>query len=119
MRGIQEEGGAFLLFTASPDLSTEAKGGRKGEPGQGGPASSGISTASRHSLTRSRYSPVRVSTRTRSPTLTKKGTCTDKPVSSRAGLEEPETVSPRRLGDVSTTASSTALGSSTAMGRSS
>ena len=58
------------------------------------------------------YLPLRVSTSTRSPTLTNSGTCTVAPVSSVAGLlPPPEAVSPRTPGSVSVTSRSTALGS--------
>ena len=45
--------------------------------------------------TRVRYSPVRVSTRMVSPTLTKFGHCTSKPVSTLTFLVTPVAVSPR------------------------
>src|SRR5829696_2564122 len=60
-----------------------------------------------------RYSLERVSTRTRSPTLTKSGTCTTTPVSSVAGLLPPVAVSPLRPGSVSATSRSTCAGGST------
>src|SRR5712692_7868314 len=71
----------------------------------------------RSHLTRSRYAPVRVSTRIRSPTDTNNGTCTVAPVSNVAGFDPPLTVSPRMPGVVAVTVSSTALGSSTPIGR--
>src|SRR5206468_4219055 len=50
---------------------------------------------------RETYAPVRVSTRTRSPTSMKSGTFTLAPVSRTAGLvPPPEAVSPRRPGSV-------------------
>src|SRR4029453_2346518 len=45
--------------------------------------------------TRPRYSPLRVSTFTTSPSLRKSGTCTTAPVSKVAGLLPPCAVSPR------------------------
>src|SRR5215204_5633215 len=53
------------------------------------------------SYARETYSPLRVSTRTRSPSLTKSGTWTTTPDSSVAGLvPPPEAVSPFRPGSV-------------------
>src|SRR5437867_3367112 len=66
--------------------------------------------------TRPRYSPVRVSTFTTSPSLRNSGTCTTAPVSSVAGLVPPCAVSPRTPGSVRATASSTKFGSSTVVG---
>src|SRR4051812_42454006 len=69
---------------------------------------------------RETYSPERVSTRTRSPAFTNSGTRTVTPDSSVAGLSPPpEAVSPFTPGSVSDTASSTALGTCTSVGRSS
>src|SRR5581483_4198283 len=65
------------------------------------------------SHTRVRYSPVRVSTLTRSPVLTNRGTEMTWPVSTVAGLRAPETRSPCTPGSVSVTVSSTAAGRST------
>ena len=48
----------------------------------------------RRHYTREEYSPERVSTLTRSPTLMNSGTCTTAPVSIVAGLVAPETRSP-------------------------
>src|SRR2546428_3615639 len=67
--------------------------------------------------TRPRYSPVRVSTFTMSPSLRKSGTKTTAPVSSVAGFVPPCAVSPRTPGSVLAIASSTKFGSSTATGR--
>ena len=47
------------------------------------------------------YSPDRVSTLRRSPTLTNSGTCSTSPVSSVAGLRAPDTRSPWMPGSVS------------------
>src|SRR5262245_22776122 len=66
--------------------------------------------------TRPRYSPVRVSTFTTSPSLRNSGTCTTEPVSRVAGFVPPCAVSPRTPGSVLTIASSTKFGSSTAVG---
>src|SRR2546427_134352 len=66
--------------------------------------------------TRPRYSPVRVSTFTMSPSLRKSGTKTTAPVSSVAGFVPPCAVSPRTPGSVLAIASSTKFGSSTATG---
>src|SRR5690242_870964 len=66
--------------------------------------------------TRPRYSPVRVSTFTTSPSFRKSGTCTTAPVSSVAGFVPPWAVSPRTPGSVRAIASSTKLGSSTVVG---
>src|SRR5262249_13644515 len=49
-------------------------------------------------LTRSRYSPVRVSMRMTSPSLMKSGTCTSAPVSSVAGVLSLVAGVPRRAG---------------------
>src|SRR5690606_26594811 len=57
----------------------------------------------RHSFTREIYSPVRVSTRRFSPSWMNSGTFTTAPVSSLAGFDPPDEVSPRRPGSVSTT----------------
>src|SRR5213078_4443000 len=57
--------------------------------------------------TRPRYSPVRVSTLTMSPSLRNSGTSTTAPVSSVAGFVPPCAVSPRTPGSVLATASST------------
>src|ERR671936_474735 len=64
-------------------------------------------------VTRSTYAPVRVSTRTTSPVLTKKGTFRVRPVSVVAGLPPPAAVSPRNPGAVCVTFRSTVVGSST------
>src|SRR4030095_1512973 len=66
--------------------------------------------------TRPRYSPVRVSTFTTSPTFRNRGTWTTAPVSSVAGFVPPWAVSPRTPGSVRAMASSTKLGRSTATG---
>src|SRR5262249_13068269 len=77
-------------------------------------------TSPRHqapaAATRPRYSPVRVSTLTTSPSLRNNGTWTTAPVSSVAGLVPPWAVSPRTPGSVRAIASSTKFGSSTAAG---
>ena len=52
-------------------------------------------SAGRFGYTRVRYSPVRVSTRMVSPTFTKFGHCTSKPVSTLTFLVTPVAVSPR------------------------
>src|SRR3954451_392797 len=72
-------------------------------------------TAAR-SYTRSRYVPVRVSTRIVSPWFTNSGTLTTRPVSVLAGLVPPLAVSPRKPGSVSTISSSTLIGGSTSTG---
>ena len=59
------------------------------------------------SLSRVWYSPVRVSMRIVSPTSTKIGTWTTRPVSVVAGLRAPVWVSPAKPGSVSTTLRST------------
>src|SRR5262245_20357947 len=66
--------------------------------------------------TRPRYSPVRVSTLTTSPSLRKRGTWTTAPDSRVAGLLPPWAVSPRTPGSVLAMASSTKLGSSIVAG---
>src|SRR5581483_12067200 len=66
--------------------------------------------------TRPRYSPVRVSTFTTSPSFRKSGTWTTAPVSSVAGFVPPSAVSPRIPGSVLTICSSMKLGSSTETG---
>src|SRR5437762_7779920 len=66
--------------------------------------------------TRPRYSPVRVSTFTTSPSLRKSGTWTTAPVSRVAGLVPPWAVSPRTPGSVRAMLSSTKFGSSTVTG---
>src|SRR5207247_1137639 len=58
-------------------------------------------------FSRVRYSPVRVSTFTRSPSPTKRGTCTTTPVSSVAGLRAPLARSPFTPGSVWATLSTT------------
>src|SRR5262249_40039607 len=74
----------------------------------------------RHQLpavaTRPRYSPVRVSTFTTSPSFRNSGTWTTAPVSSVAGFVPPWAVSPRTPGSVRAMTSSTKLGRSTATG---
>src|SRR5262245_34204539 len=70
----------------------------------------------RAAATRPRYSPLRVSTLITSPSLRKSGTCTTAPVSSVAGLEPPDAVSPRMPGSVLTICRSRKLGSSTVAG---
>src|SRR5207253_10397674 len=75
--------------------------------------------ADRHqpaTATRPRYSPLRVSTFTTSPSLRKSGTCTTAPVSGVAGLLPPCAVSPRTPGSVFAIESSTKFGSSTVAG---
>src|SRR5215470_2080463 len=83
-------------------------------------ARAGLSTSPGHqapaTATRPRYSPVRVSTLTTSPSLRNSGTWTTAPVSSVAGLVPPWAVSPRTPGSVRAIASSTKFGSSTAAG---
>src|SRR2546425_9549679 len=80
----------------------------------------GLVAAPRHQepavATRPRYSPVRVSTLTTSPSLRNNGTLTTAPVSRVAGFVPPWAVSPRTPGSVLAIASSTKLGSSTAVG---
>src|SRR5690625_41272 len=68
------------------------------------------------SVTRERYSPLRVSTLMTSPSWTNNGTRTVAPVSRWAGLPPLPEVSPRRPGSVSTILSSTKLGGVTTMG---
>src|SRR6267378_7021236 len=65
---------------------------------------------------RSRYSPLRGSTRTVSPSLTKSGTCTITPLESLAGLVLAVLVALRITGEVSTTLSSITDGSSMPIG---
>src|SRR5262245_33627162 len=85
-----------------------------------GLARAGLSASPRHQApavaTRPRYSPVRVSTFTTSPSLRNSGTWTTAPVSSVAGFVPPWAVSPRTPGSVRAIASSTKFGSSTAAG---
>src|SRR5581483_4196737 len=69
-----------------------------------------------HRQARSMYAPVRVSIRRTSPSSMNRGTWTTAPVSSVAGFEPPDAVSPRRPGSVRTTASSTKFGTSTPTG---
>src|SRR5579883_399832 len=64
------------------------------------PVTSALPLPINYPLTRSRYSPERVSTRTLSPSFRKSGTCTTAPVSSVAGLVPPVAVSPRIPGSV-------------------
>src|SRR5476649_513209 len=72
---------------------------------------------SRHQpLPRDKYSPVRVSIRSISPSLMNSGTRTMAPVSSLAGFEPPVAVSPRTPGSVSTTLSSMCAGGVTCKG---
>src|ERR1700730_117538 len=66
--------------------------------------------------TRPRYSPLRVSTFTTSPSLRNRGTWTTAPVSRVAGFEPPEAVSPRIPGSVLAICSSMKFGSSTVIG---
>src|SRR5688572_2012880 len=66
--------------------------------------------------TRVMYSPVRVSTRMVSPTLTKFGHCTTTPVSVVTFFVTPVAVSPRIAISASTTFKSTEVGNSTSMG---
>src|SRR5438552_15150049 len=86
---------------------SDGGGQAREEYSRGGTLSQG-DLRDRH-FTRSRYAPVRVSTRMRSPTDTNKGTCTDTPASSRAVFDPPETVSPRTPGAAATPSSSTAV----------
>src|SRR5699024_12564948 len=65
---------------------------------------------------RPRYSPVRVSTRTTSPSSTNRGMLTVAPDSSSAGFVPPETVSPRTPGSVRVIFSSMMLGTDTLSG---
>src|SRR5205807_3401541 len=67
-------------------------------------------------FSRVRYSPVRVSTLTRSPSSTNRGTWTVMPVSSVAGFMAPETRSPFTPGSVFVTASTAAAGRSSEIG---
>src|SRR3989442_13576289 len=64
---------------------SDVGGHARNEYTRGGTASQGA-LRSRH-FTRSRYAPVRLSTRMPSPTDTNNGTCTDTPVCSRAGFD--------------------------------
>src|SRR5690606_1265621 len=66
--------------------------------------------------TRVKYSPLRVSTFTRSPCSTNRGAFTTSPVSSVTGLVAPVRVSPLTPGSASVTSSSTAAGKSTPIG---
>src|SRR5205085_5160801 len=72
--------------------------------------------AVRAHFTRSMYSPLRVSTFRRSPSPTKSGTWTTRPVSSVAGLSAPLTRSPFTPGSVAATVRATEAGSSTETG---
>src|SRR5260370_793514 len=72
--------------------------------------------ASRPSFARSRSSPLRGSTRTVSPSLTKSGTCTVTPLESFAGLVLAVLVALRITGEVSTTLSSITDGRSMPIG---
>ena len=60
-----------------------------------------------HSLAREMYSPLRVSTLSRSPSSTNNGTLTTAPVSRVAGLLPPWAVSPLTPGSVSVTVNTT------------
>src|SRR5690625_7550603 len=68
------------------------------------------------SVTRERYSPLRVSTLMTSPSWTNNGTRTVAPVSRWAGLPPLPEVSPRRPGSVSTILCTTKFGGDTTMG---
>ncbi len=87
-------------------MATKAESNRVSHP-----RGSSAAEAGSH-LTRSRYSPVRVSIRIFSPGLTNGGTWTFRPVSSVASLYWLVAVAPARAGGVSVTVSSTKSGTS-------